>query len=142
MAGIQKTTIIGNLGSDPEMRYTPQGTAVTTFSVAVNERRGGGDGERQETTTWFRVSCWNKLAEVASAYLKKGRQVYVEGPLRVHEFTGNDGRQRYSLEITAREFQMLGGSPGREAEDGDAAEAAPRRQQSRQKEDVLDDIPF
>src|SRR3978361_2434956 len=101
-------TIIGNLGGDPEMRYTPSGAPVTSFSVAVTERRRQQDGNTQESTQWFRVSCWNKLAETASQYLKKGMSVYVEGPLNVREFTGNDGQKRFSLDLTAREFQMLG----------------------------------
>ncbi len=118
MASYNKMTIIGNLGGDPEMRYTPTGAPVTSFNVAVTERRRQADGNQQETTQWFRVSCWNKLAEIASQYLKKGMQVYVEGPLLVREFTGNDGQKRFSLDLTAREFQMLGARNAPMGEDG------------------------
>lgn len=107
MASYNKMTVIGNLGGDPEPRVTPSDAHVTNFNVAVNDRRKNAEGQTVETTTWFRVTCWNKLAEVAAQYLKKGMQVYVEGPLQVRTYTGNDGQTRFSLEITAREFQML-----------------------------------
>ena len=89
-----KITIVGNLGRDPELRYTPQGTPVCSFTVATNERRKDRAGEMQDSTTWFRVTLWGRQAETASQYLTKGRPVYIEGRLRVEEWTDRDNRQR------------------------------------------------
>ena len=112
---MDKLTIIGNLGQDPEMRYTPSGKPVTNFSVASNRTWTGQDGEKHEQTVWYRVSAWNRLAEICNQYLQKGRQVYVEGELRPDEnggprvFTRNDGTPGASFEVTARNIQFLGG---------------------------------
>ena|SRR6185369_2139787 len=103
-----KIIIVGNLGRDPELRYTPQGTAVCDFSVATNERRKDQTGETKDETTWFKVTFWGRQAEVASQYLTKGRQVYIEGRLRAREWTDKDGRVRTSLEVNGSELQMLG----------------------------------
>jgi single-strand DNA-binding protein len=118
----QKIIIVGNLGRDPEMRYTGSGTPVTSFSVATNRRWTGSDGSQQEETAWFRVSAWRRQAEVAAQYLSKGRQVMVEGRLQVDPetggpriWTGNDGQARASFEITAQSIIFLQGrteSPG------------------------------
>jgi single-strand DNA-binding protein len=107
-----KITIIGNLGRDPELRYTPQGDAVCDFSVAVNDRRRDKSGEFQDNTTWFKVTLWRKLAENASKFLTKGRQVFVEGRLQVEEWTDRDGKNRYSLVIQGSELQFLGEKGG------------------------------
>ena len=101
-----KIIIVGNLGRDPELRYTPQGTPICNFSVATNPRDRAG--ETQDITTWFRVTAWGRQAENASKYLSKGRPVYVEGRLRVEEWTDRDGRNRYSLEVNASDIQFLG----------------------------------
>ncbi|CAN5542511.1 single-stranded DNA-binding protein [soil metagenome] len=103
-----KISIIGNLGRDPELRYTPQGDAVCDFSVAVNDRKRDKAGELQDNTTWFKVTFWRKQAENASKYLTKGRQVYVEGRLQVEEWTDRDGNNRYTLVIQGSELQFLG----------------------------------
>ena len=108
MAGLNKIMIIGNLGTDPEMRYTPNGAAVTSFNVAVNRNYSTPGGERREETEWFRVNAWNQLAEVANQYLTKGRQVYVEGRLNSRTWTGQDGQPRFTNEIRAFEIQFLG----------------------------------
>jgi len=102
-----KIIIVGNLGRDPELRYTPQGTAVCNFSVATNERRRDKAGEQQDVTTWFRVNAWGRQAENVSKYLSKGRRVYVEGRLHVEEWTDRDGKQRYTLEVNASDVQFL-----------------------------------
>ncbi|HVG30423.1 MAG TPA: single-stranded DNA-binding protein [Pyrinomonadaceae bacterium] len=107
-----KVIVVGNLGRDPELRYTPQGTPVCSFSVASNERRKGSDGEFQDLTTWFRVSAWGKQAETVSKYLTKGRSVYVEGRLRVEEWTDKDGKSRYTLELHATDVQFIDGAGG------------------------------
>jgi single-strand DNA-binding protein len=104
-----KITIIGNLGRDPELRYTPQGDAVCDFSVAVNSRKRDKAGEWQDVTTWFKVNFWRRQAENASKYLTKGRQVYVEGRLEVEEWTDRDGNNRTTLAIQGSELQFLGG---------------------------------
>ena len=96
-----KITVIGNVGSDPEMRYTPSGTPVTSFSVATNHRYTGRDGERHEETEWFRVVAWNRLAETCNQYVTKGMRVYAEGRLKTDTWTGQDGQTRVSLEINA-----------------------------------------
>jgi single-strand DNA-binding protein len=103
-----KITIVGYLGRDPELRYTPQGTAVCKMSVATTERRRGSSGETEEHTTWFRITVWGRQAELANEYLGKGRQVYVEGRLRMEEYTDREGNQRLSLEVNATDLQFLG----------------------------------
>ena len=117
----QKVTVVGNLGNDPEMRYTPSGVPVTRFSVATNRRWTSADGSPGEETTWFRVSAWRGLAETCNQYLSKGRQVLVEGRLSPDResggpriWTGNDGVPRSSYEITALEVKFLGGRADRE----------------------------
>lgn len=107
MAGLCKAMIIGNLGRDPEMRYTPTGKPVTSFSVAVSRVYSTTEGERKEETEWFRVSAWNKLAETCSQYLRKGSKVYVEGRLRTRTWEGQDGQKRLELEVTAADMIML-----------------------------------
>jgi single-strand DNA-binding protein len=103
-----KVIVVGNLGRDPELRYTPQGTAVCNFSVATSEKKRDKGGELQEVTTWFRVTTWNKNAENASKYLTKGRPVYVEGRLRIEEWTDRDGKNRYTLEVNATDLHFIG----------------------------------
>jgi single-strand DNA-binding protein len=111
----QKLTIVGNLGADPEMRYTQDGTPVTTFSVATNRRWTNRDGSQGEETVWFRITAWRRLGEVCNEYLEKGRQVLVEGRLRPDPetggprvWTGRDGQPRASFEVTAQTVKFLG----------------------------------
>jgi single-strand DNA-binding protein len=107
-----KIIIVGNLGKDPELRYTPQGTAVCSFSVATNEKKKDKSGEMQDVTTWFRVTLWNRQAENASKYLTKGSPVYVEGRLRVEEWTDRDGNNRHTLEVQGSDMQFISGGRG------------------------------
>jgi single-strand DNA-binding protein len=102
-----KIIIVGNLGRDPELRYTPQGTPVCTFSVATNERRKDKSGEQQDITTWFRITVWGRQAETVSQYLTKGRRVYLEGRLHVEEYTDREGKPRHSLEVNASDVHFL-----------------------------------
>src|SRR5262245_53744739 len=102
-----KITIVGYLGRDPELRYTPQGTAVCNFSVATTEKRRNARGETEEHTIWFRVAAWGRQAEVAAEYLAKGRQVYVEGRLRLEEYTDREGNPRTSAEVNASDIHFL-----------------------------------
>jgi single-strand DNA-binding protein len=111
--GINKVILVGNLGADPEMRHTGGGTAVTTLNVATSESwTDKQSGEKVEKTEWHRVKMFGRLAEIAGDYLKKGRQVYIEGSLRTDKYTGKDGIERYSTDIIASEMQMLGGNDG------------------------------
>ncbi len=110
-----KITIVGNLGKDPELRYTPQGEAVCNISVATSEKRRDKNGEMQDTTTWFRITLWRKQAENASKYLTKGSPIYIEGKLRIEEWTDRDGKNRYTLEVQATDMQFLGGGGRGEA---------------------------
>lgn len=106
---MNKIMIIGNLGRDPEMRYTPTGTAVTSFSVAVTRRYSNRDGQQQEETQWFTVDCWNRLAEIANQYLAKGRQVFIEGRVSLEEWDDRStGEKRSRLKISATDLVMLG----------------------------------
>lgn len=121
-----KIILIGNLGKDPELRYTPQGTPVCSFSMATNEKRKSASGEMQDTTTWFRVTLWNKQAENASKYLQKGRPVYIEGRLRLEEYTDREGKTRQTLEVTGTDMQFIG-SRGDEGGGRDYSDAPPRQ---------------
>ena len=109
-----KITIVGNLGRDPELRYTPQGDAVCNISVATTEKKRDKTGDLQDVTTWFRVTLWRKQAENASKYLTKGSPIYIEGKLRIEEWADRDGKNRYTLEVQATDMQFLGGKSGGE----------------------------
>ena len=110
--GLNKVMLIGNLGTDPEMRYTANGSAVTTFRLAVSRSFGGGEGERREETEWFTVVTWNKLAELLGQHLQKGRKVYVEGRLASRSWDGPDGQKRYRTEVVANQVLFLDRAPG------------------------------
>lgn len=108
--GVNKVIIVGNLGNDPEVRYSQLGSAMTTISVATSESwKDKATGEQKERTEWHRVKFFGKLAEIAGEYLKKGSQVYVEGKLRTDKYTDKSGVEKYSTDIIADEMQMLGG---------------------------------
>jgi len=123
VATLNKLTIIGNLGSDPEMRYTPDGKSVTSFSVATNYRYTTSAGETREETDWFRVTVWGKQAEQCNQYLRKGQQVYVDGRFHARPWQGQDGQNRTSLEVTANRVLFLGKQSGTAAlpDEGDIA---------------------
>jgi single-strand DNA-binding protein len=143
MAGINKVIIVGHLGKDPEVRYTPSGSAVANFSVATSETwKDKTTGEKKERTEWHRIVAWDKLGEICGEYLSKGRQVYVEGKLQTRSYDDKDGIKRYTTEIIATDVQFLGardsgssrpnigGAPPREMGAGKAPPAGD------------DDIPF
>ena len=121
--GVNKVILVGNLGNDPEVKYTQGGMAITTLSLATTSVRKDKDGNQQERTEWHRVKLFGKLGEIAGEYLKKGRQVYIEGSIRYDKFTGQDGVEKYFTDIVADEMQMLGG--GGEG-GGGGGERAPR----------------
>jgi single-strand DNA-binding protein len=108
MSGVNKVILIGNLGSDPQVRYTPQGTAVANFNIATTERFNNKSGEKEERTEWHRIVAWGKLAEICQQYLKKGKQVYIEGRLQTRQWEDQQGQKRSTTEIVAQNMQMLG----------------------------------
>jgi single-strand DNA-binding protein len=147
--GLNKIQIIGNLGRDPEMRYTPNGVATTTFSVAVNRGRRGKDGQVVEETEWFRVITWDRLAETVDQYLKKGARVYVEGRLQTRKYIGNDGVERTAVEIMANDLitlslQEKAEQTASQAKNGKARTGVAKREWSPEEEffGELDDLPF
>ena len=149
MASFNKITIVGYLGRDPELRYTPQGTPVCDFSVATTEKRKDKAGEFQDLTTWFKVTFWGRLAEVANQYLSKGKQVYIEGRLTQREWQDREGTTRTSLDVTGSDLQFIGarsedGAPAREERASGAG--AGSRQPSVREEPAdgitEDDVPF
>ncbi|HTM28791.1 MAG TPA: single-stranded DNA-binding protein, partial [Rhodanobacter sp.] len=124
-----KVILVGNLGADPEMRHTGGGTAVTTLNIATSESwTDKQSGEKVEKTEWHRVKMFGRLAEIAGDYLKKGRQVYIEGSLRTDKYTGKDGVERYSTDIIASEMQMLGGNEGGGGGGGQRSQGGGQRQ--------------
>lgn len=152
MAGsYNKIILIGNLGRDPEGRVTPTGDNVASFSLATSERRRGQDGQQQEQTTWFNISAWGQLADIATQYLHKGSYVYVEGSLTQREYTTREGATRFSLDVRARELRMLdkrgdqadqgdGSSP--QAQDQGVRHAWTESQPNAPASGSMDDIPF
>ncbi|HUU01112.1 MAG TPA: single-stranded DNA-binding protein [Myxococcota bacterium] len=120
MAGVNKAILIGNLGADPETRYTQGGQAVSNFRMATSERWTGRDGQQQERTEWHRIVTFGKLAETCQNYLSKGRQVYVEGRIQTRQWEDKEGQKRYTTEIVAQTVRFLGqrgsGDQGRAAE--------------------------
>jgi single-strand DNA-binding protein len=150
--GINKAILIGNLGADPEMRYTQAGKAVANLRIATSERwRDRETGEQQERTEWHRVVLFGKLGEIAGEYLKKGSQVYLEGRIQTRKWQGQDGQDRYTTEIVANQMQMLGGRGGgggasstadSGGQYGSVAPSSPPRQDSNAGALDDDDIPF
>lgn len=152
--GVNKVILVGNLGKDPEVRYSPDGKAVANVTLATSESwKDKTTGEKQERTEWHRVVFFSRLAEVAGEYLKKGAQIYVEGRLQTRKWQDKEGKDRYTTEIVANEMQMLGSREGRgTAPDFDADDAAPRGQADNKAArpaaaaagagDFDDDIPF
>lgn len=116
--GVNKVILIGNLGADPELKYTPSGTAVCTFRLATSESFKDRDGNMQERTEWHRIVAWTKLGEIAAQYLSKGRQVYIEGSIRTRSWEDQSGERKYMTEIVARDIQFLGGGGGQGGQGG------------------------
>ena len=146
--GINKVILIGNLGADPDVRYTASGAAVSNINLATTESwRDKESGEQQEKTEWHRVVFFGRLAEIVAEYLRKGSQVYVEGRLQTRKWQDKEGNDRYTTEIVANEMQMLGGRPGGGDYNQSASRPAPaatEKSGSAQQEGdfVDDDIPF
>lgn len=122
---LNKVLLIGNLTRDPEMRYTPQGTAVCTFGMATNRSWVTDGGEKREETEWHRIVAWNKLAELCSQLLHKGRRIYVEGRLQTRQWTGQDGQQRTATEIVIEDMILLDSRPGQAYQADQASQEEP-----------------
>ncbi|MEE9553459.1 MAG: single-stranded DNA-binding protein [candidate division Zixibacteria bacterium] len=137
MASVNKAILIGNLGADPELRYTSGGTAVASFSIATTEKFKNKDGERQERTEWHNIVCWTRLAEIANEYLRKGNPVYIEGRIQTRNYDDKEGVKRYRTEIVAQQMQLLGGRPRSEQEPSQPS--APPEPQTPVDDD---DLPF
>ncbi len=157
MASVNKVIIIGNLGKDPEVRYLPSGSAICNITVATSRQwKDKTSGDRQEETEWHRITFFDRMAEIAGEYLKKGRPVYVEGRLKTRKYTDKDGVEKYATDIVATEMQLLGGREGGGDEGGGMGNAprsapapAPRPAPSKPAaksatgfDDMDDDIPF
>ncbi|MFL5378517.1 MAG: single-stranded DNA-binding protein [Myxococcales bacterium] len=117
-SGVNKVILVGNLGKDPEVRYTPGGQAVANFTIATNENWTDKSGQKQERTEWHRIVVWGKLAELCSEYLAKGRQVYVEGRLQTREWTNKEGAKQYTTEVVANQVVFLSGGERGQAREG------------------------
>ena len=143
MASLNKVTLIGNLGKDPETKYMPSGDSMTNITLATTETwKDKATGEKKEATEWHRVTFFGKLAEIAAQYLKKGSSVYVEGSLRTRKYVDKDGVEKYATDIKADEMKMLGGKP--EGQQSAPRPAAPARQAASGIDYTFDDldIPF
>lgn len=145
--GVNKVILVGNLGNDPEMRYAQSGSAICTLSVATSESWKNKEGEQQERTEWHRCKAFGRLAEICGEYLKKGRQVYIEGSLRTEKYTDKAGVEKYSTDIIMSEMQMLGGKGDGGGDRQERSQApAPRNDapQQQRNDDPFpdDDIPF
>jgi single-strand DNA-binding protein len=147
MAGVNKAIIVGNLGADPEVRTLESGAKVATIRVATTERYKDRDGNQQENTEWHNIVLWRGLADITERYLKKGRQVYIEGKLKTRKWTDQNGNDRYTTEIVAQEMTLLGGSPGQQ----DGQQSAPSSTGATNVvsepsqpsiNDIDDDLPF
>jgi len=139
MASVNKVILVGNLGRDPELRYTASGTPVANFTMATSERWTDPSGEKKERTEWHRIVVWGKQAEIVGEYLHKGKQVYIEGSLQTREWTDREGNKRYTTEVKAQRVQMLGRPDDRQpvaasAPDHEVAEGG--------SEFNEDDVPF
>src|SRR5210317_689402 len=143
--GVNKVILVGNLGKDPEVRYSPNGSAMANVTIATAESwKDKQSGEKQEKTEWHRVVFFNRLAEIVGEYLKKGSQVYIEGRLQTRKWQDKSGNDRYTTEIIANEMQMLGGRSGAGMPESKSSNSAPPQapQGNAPADDFDDDIPF
>jgi len=142
MASVNKVILIGNLGADPELRYTATGTAVANFNLATRDNWTSKDGNKEERTEWHRIVAWGRLGEICGEYLVKGKQVYIEGKLRTRSWEDRDGNKRTTTEIEASDMKMLGGvgEASRKAKEAEPESAPPATKEPATKEE--EDIPF
>jgi len=143
MAGVNKVILVGNLGKDPEIRYTKSGQAVASFSLATSEKWTGKDGSKEEKTEWHRITAWGKLGEICGEYLSKGKQVYIEGRLETREWEDRDGNKRQTTQVVANNMTMLGQAGGGSKSGSSGASSGDGPSSSNFGDDFEDDdIPF
>ncbi|HLV30236.1 MAG TPA: single-stranded DNA-binding protein [Chitinispirillaceae bacterium] len=146
MIGINKAILIGNLGKDPELRYTPSGQPVASFTLATTERWTDRNGQRQDRTEWHNIVAWGKLAELVNQYLKKGRSAYIEGRITTRSWDDRDGNKKYRTEIVANQIQFLGSGSSSNSADYDSVlennNSAINQQGSEPESVIEDDLPF
>lgn len=140
--GVNKVILVGNIGNDPETKYSQGGMAITRISIATTSSRKDKDGNKQERTEWHRVTMFGKLAEIAAEYLRKGSQVYIEGSIKYDKYTDKEGVEKYSTEIVADEMQMLGGRGDNAGAKPPANEKPAQRPAQVPRDFSDDDIPF
>jgi len=139
---MHKLTLIGNLGQDPVMRFTSEGQAVTSFSVASTRKYKTAGGEQREETEWFNVSAWGKLGEICNQYLTKGQKVYVEGRMKSRTYQSQSGETRFSIEVTCTEVQFLGGGSGQPQEEEDQVGEEEVQDSVAGGQEDVNDLPF
>ncbi|MBW2645833.1 MAG: single-stranded DNA-binding protein [Deltaproteobacteria bacterium] len=139
MASVNKVILVGNLGRDPEIRYTASGTAVANFSIATTDNWTNKDGTKETRTEWHRIVAWGRLGEICGEYLSKGRSVYIEGRIQTREWEDKEGNKRQTTEIVANQMQMLGGKGYTESLPEEPPSAANNNTKTEIKQD---DIPF
>ena len=142
MAGVNKAIVLGHLGRDPEMRYTPDGKAIANFSLATSESFKDKDGNKKENTEWHRVVLFGRIAEIAGEYLRKGGMAYVEGRLQTRKWTDKEGQERYTTEIIGDRLQLIGGKKEEGGSEHAPAPASRGGNTPPPVEDFDDDIPF
>jgi single-strand DNA-binding protein len=147
MASVNKVILLGNLGADPELRYTPSGRGVVNFNIATSRTWNNKDGEKQEETEWHRIVAWDKLAEICGEYLKKGSQVYIEGRLQTRSWEDKNGIKRYTTEAVAMDMRMLGsrqdaGSSGSSGSSKPSGTSSPPPDDLPSTFEADDDLPF
>lgn len=141
MAGVNKVILVGNLGADPEIRYTPSGMAVANFRLATSETRSNKDGQKETKTEWHRIVAFGKLAEICGEYLEKGKQVYIEGKIQTRSWDDKDGNKKYTTEILANSMVMLGGKVAAGGAGTGAGAGAAETTEELPPTDI-DDVPF
>jgi len=142
MAGVNKVILVGNLGADPEIRYTPGGTAVANFRIATSETRTNKEGQKETKTEWHRIVTFGRLAEICGEYLAKGKQVYIEGRIQTRSWDDRDGNKRYTTEIVANQMQFLGGATDKGSVPVEPTEGAPAGGGEQGEPPDFEDIPF
>lgn len=144
MASVNKVILIGNVGRDPEMRYSADGSAIANLSLATSEQWKDKSGEKQEKTEWHRVVFFGKLAEIISMYVKKGTSLYIEGKLQTRKWADKDGTDKYTTEVIGERMQMLGGGKeqGKERETKQETKPEGKAERGHEFDDFADDIPF
>jgi len=142
MASVNKVILIGNLGADPEKRFTGSGAAVTTFNIATTDRWNDKQGQKQERTEWHRIVVWGAQAENCEKYLSKGRPVYIEGRLQTRQWDDKDGNKRYTTEVVAQRVQFLGSGQGRGSSSNESTAPTPADFNPGFADGGPDDVPF